>query len=188
MCKLRGMAHGSAAGEVARDGVPAYELAQVNISRLLAPLDDPLLADFVANLDPVNAAAETADGFVWRFQDGDNATSVRVFDDDWLLVNMSTWVSQEDLLTYVYGAMHRAVLRRRREWFAKVGEIMTVLWWVPAGHRPTIAEAESKLLRLRTYGPSPEAFGLRDSYPSPDGIEPAAIGDVLERRPAECDA
>lgn len=75
------------------------ELAQVNISRLLAPLDSPQLAEFVEALDPVNAAADTAPGFRWRLKSEDgNATSMRVFDDDWLIVNMSVWESQERLV------------------------------------------------------------------------------------------
>jgi hypothetical protein len=127
-----------------------YELAQVNISRLLAPIDSPLLADFVADLDPVNAVADAAPGFLWRLKtEDDNATAVRIFDDPGLIVNMSVWTSVETLSAYVYDVAHRAVLRRRREWFEKPTTAMTALWWVPAGHRPTVAEAESRLLRLR---------------------------------------
>ncbi|MCX9191424.1 DUF3291 domain-containing protein [Carbonactinospora thermoautotrophica] len=145
-----------------------YELAQVNIARLLAPLDDPLLADFVANLDPVNAVADAAEGFVWRLKTEDNnATAIRVFDDDWLIVNMSVWKSVETLVAYVYGPEHRAVLRRRREWFARLDEASTALWWVPAGHRPTVREAEERLLHLREHGPTPYAFTLRETFPPP---------------------
>src|SRR4051812_21176516 len=106
----------------------APQLAQVNIARLLAPLDDPKLADFVANLDPVNAAAEVAPGFVWRFAAPDgNATSLRIFEDDWLIVNMSVWASVEALTDYVYSPLHRAVLSRRREWFSHLAEAATAL-------------------------------------------------------------
>lgn len=154
-----------------------YELAQVNIGRILAPMDSPELADFVALLDPVNAVADRSPGFVWRLQTEDgNATAMRVFDDDWLIVNMSTWQSPDALLEYVYGPMHKMVLRRRREWFARVAEAMTALWWVPAGHRPTVREAEECLVVLRANGPTPEAFTLRDTFPPP-GQPP-----VLERR------
>jgi hypothetical protein len=145
-----------------------YEVAQVNIARLLAPLDDPLLADFVAQLDPVNAAADAAEGFRWRLETSEgNATALRVFDDDWLIVNMTVWASVEALLAFVYDSGHRAVLRRRREWFHRLTEAVTALWWVPAGHRPTIAEAEDRLLRLRANGPTSEAFTLRETFPSP---------------------
>jgi hypothetical protein len=142
-----------------------YELAQVNTSRLLAPIGSPLLADFVAALEPVNAVADTAPGFVWRLKtEDDNATAVRIFDDSWLIVNMSVWTSVETLSAYVYDPEHRDIMRRRREWFAKPVEAMTALWWVPAGHRPTVAEAESRLLHLREHGPTPFAFTLRHTF------------------------
>ncbi|GAA2748449.1 DUF3291 domain-containing protein [Kitasatospora cinereorecta] len=146
-----------------------HQLAQLNIARLLAPLDSPQLADFVAALDPVNAVADRADGFVWRLVEGEdgNATDARIYGDDWLLVNMSVWRDPEALEAYVYGEEHRAVLRRRREWFGRVAEAMTVLWWVEAGHRPTVAEAEGRLTRLREQGPTAEAFTLRERFPAP---------------------
>jgi hypothetical protein len=165
-----------------------YQLAQVNIARLLAPLDDPLLADFVANLEPVNALADRADGFVWRLQEGADATSIRVFDDDWLIVNMSVWRSPAALLRFIYDDGHRAVLRRRREWFAKLDIPVTALWWVPAGHRPTVAEAEERLIELRLHGPGPHAFGLRSIFTAPDGTGAGPADDLRARRPAECDA
>lgn len=148
-----------------------FDLAQINISRLLAPLDSPELAEFVAALDPVNALADGAPGFRWRLQteDGD-ATAVRVFEDDWLIVNMSVWESHQALVDFVYSDEHRAVLKGRRKWFAKAVEAMTVLWWVPEGHRPTVAEAEAKLVHLRAHGPTADAFTLREVY-QPDGAE-----------------
>ena len=102
----------------------SHVLAQVNIGRLVAPLDSPQLADFVAWLEPVNAVADGAPGFVWRLQteDGD-ATALRVFEQDaegadgGILINMSVWESVEALGAYVYGPAHIAVLRRRRQWF-----------------------------------------------------------------------
>jgi len=145
--------------------VADHELAQVNIARLLAPLDDPQLADFVAKLDPVNAAAEGAAGFVWRLQTEDgNATAIRMYDDDWLIVNMSVWTSPEALLEFVYSEEHRAVLRRRREWFDRLTDATTALWWIPAGHRPTVTEAEVRLDHLRAHGPTPAVFTLRETY------------------------
>ncbi|MGW1955376.1 DUF3291 domain-containing protein [Streptomyces sp. NPDC001920] len=150
----------------------AYELAQVNIARLKAPLDSPQLRDFVDNLDPVNADAEAADGFVWRLQDDSgDATAVPVFGDSWLIINLTMWRDTNALTAYMYQGRHREMLARRREWFERVQEAMTALWWVPAGHRPTVAEAESRLLHLRTNGPTPYAFTLRTSYP-PQGAQP----------------
>src|SRR2546429_1556993 len=116
-----------------------YELAQINAARLLAPLDDPLLADFVANLEPVNALADRADGFRWRLKDGDNATSIPVFDDRWLIVNMSVWASPAALLAFIYDEGHRAVLRRRRGWFPRLQVAVTPPWWGPAGGAPAPA-------------------------------------------------
>ncbi|MFF0686482.1 DUF3291 domain-containing protein [Streptomyces albogriseolus] len=150
----------------------AYELAQVNIARLKAPLDTPLLKDFVDNLDPVNADADAADGFVWRLQSDDgDATAISVFGDPWLIINMSVWRDQDALTAFMYRGRHREMLSRRREWFERVEEAMTTLWWVPAGHRPFVAEAENRLLRLRAHGPTPYAFTLRTSFP------PGAAGE-----------
>ncbi|MGV9313068.1 DUF3291 domain-containing protein [Streptomyces sp. NPDC003691] len=154
----------------------SYELAQVNIARLKFPLDSPELKYFTDNLDPVNAAAEASDGFVWRLKDeagggadgevGD-ATGIRIFDDEWLIVNMSVWRDHEALKDFMYRGTHRELLARRHEWFDRVREAMTTLWWVPAGHRPTVAEAESRLLRLRADGPTAEAFTLTRLFPAP---------------------
>jgi Domain of unknown function (DUF3291) len=150
-----------------------YLLAQVNIAKLRAPLDSPLLADFVAALDPVNAAADAAPGFVWRLQTEDgNATSVRAFDWDaassaGVIVNMSVWQSVEDLAAYVYSEVHRQVLRRRRQWFERMAEAYTALWWVPRGHLPTTQEAEERVRYLREFGPTPFAFTLREHFPPP---------------------
>ncbi|MGW3709372.1 DUF3291 domain-containing protein [Streptomyces albogriseolus] len=150
----------------------AYELAQVSIARLKAPLDTPLLKDFVDNLDPVNADADAADGFVWRLQSDDgDATAISVFGDPWLIINMSVWRDQDALTAFMYRGRHREMLSRRREWFERVEEAMTTLWWVPAGHRPSVAEAENRLLRLRAHGPTPYAFTLRTSFP------PGAAGE-----------
>src|SRR6266702_279566 len=119
-----------------------YLLAQVNIGRMREPLDSPLLADFVAALDPVNAAADTAPGFVWRLQTEDgNATAVHAFAWDragsaGVLVNMSVWESVEALAAYVYSDTHRQVLRRRRQWFERMAEAQAALWWIPRGHTP----------------------------------------------------
>jgi hypothetical protein len=157
----------------------AHELAQVNIARLKAPLDSPQLKDFVDNLEPVNADAEAADGFVWRLQDDSgDATEIAVFGDSWLIINLTMWRDTNALTAFMYQGRHREMLARRREWFERVEEAMTALWWVPAGHRPSVAEAESRLLHLRTNGPTPYAFTLRTSVP-PQGAEPLP-GEVPE--------
>ena len=147
-----------------------HHLAQLNIGRLHAPTDDPLVAEFMDALDEINALAEASPGFVWRFQtDEGNATAERPFDDDTILVNFSTWVSVEALADYVYRSDHTAYLRRRAEWFERMDEISAVLWWVPAGHRPTVDEAIERLEHLRAHGPSPEAFTFRHRFDAAAG-------------------
>jgi hypothetical protein len=153
-----------------------HELAQVNVARLAAPLDSPQLAEFVAALDPVNAAADRAPGFVWRLQTEEgNATAIEAFAWDvaesyGLIVNMSVWTDVEHLAAFVYGELHRAVLRRRREWFEQMAEAYTTCWWVPAGHRPTTDDAEDRVRHLRLYGVTPYAFTLREHF-GPPGVE-----------------
>jgi hypothetical protein len=150
-----------------------FVLAQVNVARLLAPLDSPALAGFVAALEPVNALADAAPGFVWRLQTGDgNATGIRAFEWDQaghagVLVNMSVWESAEALAGFVYSPGHRQVLRRRREWFDRMDEPYTALWWLPRGQLPTVADAESRIRTLRACGPTPEAFTLKVHFPPP---------------------
>jgi hypothetical protein len=145
-----------------------WQLAQLNIALPLEPLDSDRLAGFVAGLEPVNALAEASAGFVWRLQteDGD-ATAVRGFGDDRLIVNLSVWESLTALASFVYGGEHVGVMRRRREWFVPMREAFTVLWWVQAGHRPGVAEAEARLALLQRHGPTAEAFSFRSVFPAP---------------------
>ncbi|MCE9579295.1 MAG: DUF3291 domain-containing protein [Deltaproteobacteria bacterium] len=146
----------------------AFELAQVNIALPREPLDSPLLADFVAALAPINALADRSPGFVWRLGgDSGDATEVRGFGDDRMLINMSTWTSLEALADYVFRSAHTEVMRQRRTWFEAVREATSVLWWVPAGHRPTIAEAEARLASLRASGPTPFAFTFKQPFAAP---------------------
>jgi hypothetical protein len=151
-----------------------WQLAQVNIGRLREPLDHPQLAAFVEALDPVNAVADRAPGFVWRLQtDEGNATSVEGFTWDagesaGLIINMSVWTDVEHLTSFVLGDLHRAILRRRREFFQKMTEAYLACWWVPKGHRPSTDEAEQRIRHLRANGPTPFAFTLRHHFPPPD--------------------
>jgi hypothetical protein len=165
---------------------PAFHLAQLNIALPRAPLDAPLLAEFVARLEPVNAQADASPGFVWRLQteDGD-ATGIRAFGDDRLIVNMSVWESLEALRAFVYSnRAHLDALRRRREWFERFADAYLVLWWVPAGHLPDVAEAEERLALLRALGPSPEAFTFRRHFSPPGADEPAGVDDDRTLCPA----
>lgn len=147
-------------------------LAQLNISQMRVPsIDHPLMADFVAQLDTVNALAEASDGFIWRLKgDGDNATDIQGFDDERIIVNMSVWESPDKLQTFVFRTMHTDVMRDRRKWFEKPTELTTVLWWIPAGHRPTLEEAKEKLVQLNRDGSGPEAFSIRDIRPMPERV------------------
>jgi hypothetical protein len=148
-----------------------YHLAQLNVARPLAPLDSPLLADFMANLDRINLLAEQSPGFVWRLQSEEgNATSFRVFDED-TLVNLTVWEDIESLHAFVYRSAHVEIMRHRRKWFEKSSEAVTALWWIPAGHIPTLAEAQRRLLELRERGPSPAAFSFREPFAAP-GVAP----------------
>lgn len=135
-------------------------LAQLNIATMTEPLDSPRMADFVARLAEVNAAAEQHDGFIWRLKDdGPGSTSFRMFDDDMLIVNMSVWRDLESLRRFVIEhSGHRAALARRRDWFERASEAMTVCWRVPDDHQPSLDEAETMLLRLRTQGPGDDVF------------------------------
>jgi hypothetical protein len=144
---------------------PRHQLAQVNIALLKAPIDTPLLANFVALLAPINALADSSPGFVWRLQteDGDS-TAIRAFGDDRIIVNMSVWESVEALAAFVYRSRHVEVMRRRRQWFHRVGDAYICLWWIPAGHIPTIEEAEERMSRLRLHGPSPRAFTFQRTF------------------------
>lgn len=148
----------------------AYHLAQVNVARMRATLDDPRMAGFVAGLEPVNALADAAPGFVWRLQDEEsgNATDQRPFGDAMILVNLSVWETPEALRRFVYGTLHQHFLKHRREWFERMTEAWAALWWVPAGHRPDVAEARARLEHLRVYGESPRAFSFRQLFPPPE--------------------
>jgi hypothetical protein len=149
-----------------------FQLAQINVGRLRAAVDSPLVAEFMEALDPINAVAEATTGFVWRFQTEEgNATAVRPYDDDSILVNMSVWESAAHLADFVYRSAHAEYLRRRREWFERMTETITALWWVPAGQLPTIEEGIGRLEYLRANGPSRHAFTFRDRFPAPAASE-----------------
>jgi uncharacterized protein DUF3291 len=147
----------------------AHHLAVFNIGRIVAPLDSEQLRPFMDGLDPVNALAEQAPGFVWRYTaDGtNNATAARPLPDDRILINFGVWDSRENLWNFVYRSQHLDFLRRRREFFEHMLEPYLVLWWVPAGEIPTVDEALERLEHLRRVGPSPEAFTFREPFDPP---------------------
>ena len=139
-----------------------FHLAQVNIAHGRAPLADPVMADFVGALDRINAHAEAAPGFVWRYQDeSGSATETHAFDSPLIIVNLSVWDSVEALRNFTYRSDHLGPLQRRREWFVPVAGPHLAMWWIPAGHLPTIAEARARLEHLCRHGESPVAFTFR---------------------------
>ena len=147
---------------------PRFHLAQINIARMLAPLDDPIMAEFVANLERINALADSAPGFIWRLQsETGNATSLRPY-DEMTLVNMSVWASPESLRAYTFHSAHVEIMRQRRQWFAKSDGPYTVLWWIPAGQIPTVAEGKERLEHLRTHGESAYAFSFKKLFGAPE--------------------
>ncbi len=146
-----------------------WQLAQINVGRLVAPRGDPRTAAFFAALDEINALADTAPGFVWRLQDeSGNATGIRPTSDPLFAVNMSVWADADALFSFVYRSAHTPVMARRREFFEQFEGIYQALWWIPADHRPTVDEGLSRLWRLERYGPTPDAFTFKARFPPPD--------------------
>ena len=146
----------------------AYHLAQINIGRLIAPIDDPRIAEFVSQLDPINALADGAPGFVWRLQStSGNATDIAYNDDPFMIVNMSVWESIEALRDYAYRSDHISVFRDRAKWFEKMDKPNYCLWWVLEGHRPTVAEGRERLERYQTHGATPYSFWFSQRFPQP---------------------
>ena len=145
-----------------------HHLAQINIGRLIAPLDDPRIAGFIEQLEPVNALAESSPGFVWRLQsEAGNATDIIYNDDPFVLVNMSVWESIEALRAFTYGVRHLEVFRGRAQWFEKMALPHYCLWWVPIGHRPTVAEGRSRLEHYQKFGSTPNAFWFSEPHAAP---------------------
>jgi len=148
---------------------PGYHLAQANVAYAIAPHDDPRLADFVARLDELNAAAEQSPGFVHRFVSDTRDPAQREFDDPLVLFNMSVWESVEALHAYTYRTVHAEVYAARKRWFVDerkvVGGHALALWWIPAGERPTVADAKARLAHVEAHGPTPFAFTLKVRFP-----------------------
>lgn len=159
--------------------MPRWQLAQINVGTLARPQGDPQVADFFANLDRINALAEGSDGFVWRFVgDGNDATDVRPAPDSEFIVNMSVWRDADALFAFVYRSAHTPMMARRREFFQRPAGVYQALWWVEAGHRPTVDEGLARLWLLDRYGPSAHAFSFKQQYPSP-GLS----GPPVDHRP-----
>ncbi|MFC4010457.1 DUF3291 domain-containing protein [Nonomuraea purpurea] len=155
-------------------------LAQLNVAHLRAPVDSPALAEFVALLEPINDVADRAPGFVWRLKASEQDPTATTIHDygDHLLVNFSVWESLETLWNYAYRSEHLGVLRRRREWFLRMAEPYMVMWWIPEGSIPSLAEGMARLERLKAEGPSPRAFTFKDSYDSNEAVSRPAAAEA----------
>lgn len=141
-------------------------LAQLNIAKPRFPLDDPRMAEFMDNLNRINELGKAAPGFVWILEDDTgNATAIQAFDDPSILINLTIWESVEALRDYAYKSEHVDYVRRRHEWFEPLNPYL-VLWWIPAGHIPTIEECRARLEDLRENGPNPRAFTLSKPFPA----------------------
>jgi hypothetical protein len=142
-----------------------YHLAEINIAQMIAPMDSPIMAEFKNNLERINGLGEQSPGFVWRLKDDSgDATSIKVFDNDAMIINMTVWESIEALYDFAYKSDHTEFFRRRREWFDKLDIPVVVLWWIPAGHIPTIDEAKAKLDYLKEHGVTPLAFTFKQRF------------------------
>jgi hypothetical protein len=148
-----------------------YHLAEINIARLLHPIDAPEIADFVAALDGVNAMAEQSGGFVWRLKSPEgNATDIAFNEDPFIIVNMSVWTTPDALKNYVYRSGHVEVFRRRADWFEKPQRAPYCLWWIPVGHTPSVAEGRERLEHYWKHGPTQEAFWFSQLFPEPHTV------------------
>ena len=155
-----------------------YELAQINIARFRLPADHVANRDFMDALDRVNAIAEASDGFVWRLTgDGNDATDVPVDGDPHVIANLSVWRDLDALAAFVYRQPdHLAIMKRRREWFDHMA-VYQALWWVPAGHRPTVAEGMERIAMLEANGPTAGAFTFKQPFAAPDGTPASPVRD-----------
>ncbi len=143
-----------------------WQLAELNLAWLVAPIDSPQLKTFVDQLDTINGLAEQSPGFVWRWIDESGNPSNGGFDDD-LIVNISVWDDIDSLFDFTYKTAHSAVMRDRKQWFKSMEEAGMVLWWVPAGHRPSPEESHQRLRLLQSQGPTENAFTFKSRFNSP---------------------
>ena len=136
-----------------------------------APLNNPLMEGFRSQLAHINLVADQSAGFVWRLQGEEgNATSIRAYDDEQILFSMSVWESLESLYQYVYRSDHAGPLGDRGKWFEPMEGPVLVLWWIPAGHLPSIEEAKARFDLLRRDGPTAEAFTFKSAFPAPEAV------------------
>ena len=147
-----------------------FQLAEINVARMKGVrINDPIMKEFVDNLDRVNQLAEDSEGFVWRLKDeSNNATNLNPYNDEQVIINISVWQSVESLEQYVYKTFHNDFLKRRREWFQTYGKVHTAMWWIHHGQFPTVEDAVEKLDYLQKNGASPFVFNFKNRFPRPE--------------------
>lgn len=150
-----------------------HHLAQINIAAMLAPLDSPIMEGFVSRLNEINSLGEQTPGFVWllKSDDGQDATAIRPFEDDRIIVNMTVWESIEALYQFAYYSNHVEVYRKRTDWFEKMSIPTVTLWWIPAGHIPTVEEAKERLAYIEQHGATPYAFTFKQRFTVEEWLE-----------------
>jgi hypothetical protein len=162
-----------------------YHIAQVNIGRMKGDIDGPVMAGFASRLNEINALADAAPGFVWRLKgEENNATYLRPYNDERIIFNMSVWRDVESLRHYVYKTTHVELLRQRHEWFEKFHGVFAALWWVPAGHIPSVDEAKKRLEYLQAHGPSEFAFTFQRTFPPDETFQGSIDWASFEPCPA----
>ncbi|GAA4231302.1 DUF3291 domain-containing protein [Postechiella marina] len=147
-----------------------YHLSQVNIAKRLAPIDDPIMQDFVNNVDRINTLADKHEGFIWRLKDEDKEVAAQVFEDDTLLINMSIWENLDTLFNYTYKSGHVDIFKRKKEWFSKMKLMHMAFWYTPEGYKPTFKDAKQRLDYLHKHGDTPYAFGFKKKFTVKDAI------------------
>lgn len=142
---------------------PGMHLAELNVGRLIAPIDDPRVAEFMAALDRVNGLGKRMPGFVWMMEGsgapGTGNTETKIGGDPQFVANLTVWESVETLEHFVWNTLHRTFYERRAEWFQVLGGMHFAMWWVPIGHRPSLEEALDRLAHRQAHGDSDQAFG-----------------------------
>ena len=139
-------------------------LAEFNRGILRHDWDDRRVADFVRALDRVNGVAQRAPGFVWML--GAEAMERAQTDADGplgadprLASTLSVWTGAQALHDFAYRTAHRRFLDRGAEWFLASDGPRLVMWRIPEGHRPSVAEAADRFARLAAEGETEHAFG-----------------------------
>ncbi|WP_137939932.1 DUF3291 domain-containing protein [Chitinivorax sp. B] len=147
---------------------PHFHLAQVNIAKTKAPMNDPSMQGYVEQITHLNHLADQSPGFIWRLQsDEGDATAIRLFDDPLIMINLSVWTSLDALTKYVYQGDHLQAVKQRKQWFEPQTSPRLALWWLPAGELPTPGQAKDKLMQLATQGATQTAFTFAHPFQPP---------------------